>query len=239
MSSKAKSTKAAAAEAPEAVIQNALGETESFFEKNWKLLSIVFAVIIVIVGGWFMYKGLYVKSRGEKAAAAMYVAEQQFQAEQWDAALNGDGTAAGFLEIIKNYGVTREANLAKYYAALCYLKMGDTANAAMYLAKYKPTKGVPNSIINAQCYGLQADLKVNDAQYDDAIALYKKAIKAADNIMTTPTYLKKLGEVYVKTGDLNAALTAFQTISDKYPGSLEGRDADKYIGEVQQLLNSK
>ena len=150
-------------QAPEQVIDNALVETESYFEKNWKKLTIALVVVLLAVGGWFVYSNVYVKGESEKASSAMFVAQQLFAEEQWENALNGDGTCAGFLEIIENYGNTPEGNIANYYAGICYFKSGDMENAKKYLAEYSATKGSPNTIINAQCYGLQGDILTDEA----------------------------------------------------------------------------
>ena len=52
---------------PEAAIENAIGRTEAFLQKNGKLLLSLLAVIVVVVGGYFGYKYLYVAHRAEKA----------------------------------------------------------------------------------------------------------------------------------------------------------------------------
>ncbi|UKI39587.1 MAG: hypothetical protein L6V35_01520 [Alistipes putredinis] len=51
--------------------------------------------------------------------------------------MEGDGSTAGFLEVIEKYGSTPQGNIAKHYAGICYLKNGDLDNALAYLAKYK------------------------------------------------------------------------------------------------------
>ncbi len=222
-------------QAPEQVIENAIVETESFFEKNWKTIVIAVAAIVVLVGGWFLYTNVYMQSKSDKASAAMFAAQQLFAEEQWEAALNGDGTNAGFLEVIAKYGSTPEGNIANYYAGLCAFKAGDMVSAQEYLAAYNPTKGTPNTIINAQCYGLQGDILVEGEDYKGAVELYKKAVEAADNSLTTPTYLKKLGLTYEALEQYSEAIAAYKTIESTYPTSMEGRDIAKYIGALEQL----
>lgn len=223
-------------QAPEQVIDNALVETESYFEKNWKKLTIALVVVLLAVGGWFVYSNVYVKGESEKASSAMFVAQQLFAEEQWENALNGDGTCAGFLEIIENYGNTPEGNIANYYAGICYFKSGDIENAKKYLAEYSATKGSPNTIINAQCYGLQGDILTDEGNYTEAVEMYKKAVEAADNVLTTATYLKKMGLVYEAMENYTEALNAYETIKENYPTSIEGRDIQKYIGTIEQKL---
>ena len=90
-------------------------------------------VVVVVVGGFFGYKYLISGPRAEKAAAMMFVAEQQFAGDSFALALNGDGNFAGFLEVIDRYGSTDEGNLARHYAGICYLRLGEYQQALDYL----------------------------------------------------------------------------------------------------------
>ena len=83
---------------PEVAIASAIGKVEGFIMKNGRSLLIALAVVVVVVGGFFGYKYLVVGPRAEKAAAMMFMAEQQFAADSFALALNGDGNFAGFLE---------------------------------------------------------------------------------------------------------------------------------------------
>ncbi len=229
-----KNKKANTAVTPEETIENALNSTEQFLQKNSKTLLIALGVIVVVVAGFFGYKYLIVQPRMEKASEMMYVAEQYYAAENWDAALNGDGNSAGFVDVIDEYGSTAQGSLAAHYAGICYLKLGDMDSALEYLKKYDNTKGAPNVIINAQNYGLQGDILVNRKEYKAASELYEKAIAAADNILVTPYYLKKAALVYEQLGDNASALAAYRRIADEFGASLEARDVEKYIGQLEQ-----
>ena len=66
-----------------------------------------------------------------------------------------------------------------------------------------------------------------------AAALYRKAVKASDNSLTAPVYLKKLGLVEEQLGNTAAALEAYQRIADEFYTSLEARDIDTFIGRLQ------
>ena len=202
---------------PEQKIETALDKTELFLEKYTKQLLIGLLVVVLIVGGYFAYQYLILQPRNEKAAAMMFVAEQQFAAENYEAALEGDGSNAGFLDVVSRYGSTRQGRLAAHYAGVCYMKQGDLDAAMTYLQKYKHVNGAPGVIINAQNLGLQGDIYVNRGDYAKAQEMYSRAVEAADNVLTTPYYLRKL---------------AFKL---QYAGSLEARDIDKLIGEFGQL----
>jgi hypothetical protein len=52
----------------------------------------------------------------------MMLAQQQFEKDSFQLALtNPGGGYSGFLDIIDSYSGTKTANLAKYYAGICYL----------------------------------------------------------------------------------------------------------------------
>lgn len=219
---------------PEVVIETAINETEEFLFKNGKKLLIALAVIVVVAGGFFGYKYLYQVPKTEKAADMMFVAEQLFAADNFEAALNGDGSSAGFLEVISSYGSTPVANVANHYAGICYLKLNDLDNALKYLKKYSATSGAPNQIVNAQNYGLQGDIMSQKQDYKAAVDLYGKAIAVSDNTLTTPVYLQKQALVYAQLGETAKAIVAAQRIADEFPESLESRDIEKFIGQLEQ-----
>lgn len=214
-------------------VSTAVGKTEEFFQKNDKTITWILIAVIVIVGGYFAYKYLVAQPRTQKAASEMFVAEQLFGSEQWDAALNGDGNNAGFLEIVDNYGSTPQGSLAAHYAGISYLKMGDNAAALKFLAKYRTAKGATAEIVNAQNYGLQADIYSAEGDNAKAIKFYHKAIKASNNVLTAPYYLKKLGIVYEAEGNKAEALKAYERIANEFFTSLEARDIQTYIGRLK------
>lgn len=216
----------------EAVIET-VSKTEQFFEKHQKLVTWVLVAIIVVIGGYFANKYLIAQPRAEKASAEMFAAIQNFNAEEWQVALDGDGNNAGFIEVIDNYGSTPQASLASHYAGICYYKLGDNENALKYLEKYNTASGAPAEIINAQNFGLQADIVANNGDLERAASLYRKAVEASDNSLTAPCYLKKLGQIEEALGNNAAALAAYERIANEYNTALEARDIDTFIGRLK------
>ncbi len=216
------------------VIESAIGKTEEFIYANGKSLLTALAVIVVVAGGYFGYKYMYAAPRAEKAAGAIYVAEQLFAVDSFALALNGDGNNDGFLQVIGRYGSTPQGNVAKHYAGICYLKLGDQANALKYLSMYKSQKGAPAEIINAQNLGLQGDINMQQGKDKEAAAFYDNAVAASANPFTAPIFLKKAGLCYEKLGDKKTALERYGRIRDEFGSSMEARDIDKYIGRAEQ-----
>ena len=213
----------------------AMNKTELFFEKNGRKMTYIFLVLLVLAALVYGYRALIVHPRVEKAAEMIAEAQNRFDAQNpdFELALKGDANGAGFLDVIEKYGSTPSGNLAKHYAGICYLRTGDLENAAKYLAKFSPLKGIPGAIVNAQNYGLQGDVAVEQQNYAAAVKFYDKAVKAADNNMTAPMYLRKAGLAAQAQGNNEQAAAYFEEILTSYPASMEARDAEKLLGTIE------
>ena len=220
---------------PEVAIASAIGRVEAFIMRNSRSLLTALGVVIIVVGGFFGYKYLVAVPRMEKASAMMFAAEQQFAQDSFKLALNGDGNFAGFLQVIEKYGSTGTGNVARHYAGICYLRLGQYQEALDYLTQYKgSTDDVPSALLAAQNYGLRGDVYVQMGDYAEAANSYEKAVATSSVPLTAPYYLKKAGEVYEKLGDNAKALAAYEAVEVDYPTSMEARDIQKYIGRIQQ-----
>ncbi|MFI3330617.1 MAG: tetratricopeptide repeat protein [Rikenellaceae bacterium] len=219
---------------PEVVIETAINSTEEYIFKNGKKLITALVVLIVVVGGYFSYKYLIQEPKNKQAADMMFKAEQLFAADNFELALNGDENTAGFLTIVNQYGSTTSGNLAKHYAGVCYIKLGDLDNALTSLKAFEKTKGVPNQLLMAQNLGLQADIYSQKKEYSTAASLYEKAANSSNNNFSAPFYLSKLALVYIALEQNDKALAVAKRIEDEYPQSMEARDIQKLIGQLEQ-----
>lgn len=220
----------------EVVIESAIGRTEAWLQQNAKVLLTVLGVIVVMVGGYFAHQYLYKAPRQEKAATAMYYAQQAFAAKDYALALNGDGNTIGFLAIIDQYGGTASANLAKHYAGECYLRQGDYTNAISCFDQYKAVDGIPAALVNAKNAGLTGDAYAQLGDPAKAAAAYERAVKAGDDPQTTPYYGRKAGETYVELGEYTKALEVYRMIKDRFPEALDLFEIDKAIAQIEQKL---
>ena len=214
----------------------AMNKTELFFEENGRKIGYIFLALLILAALIFGYRSLIVLPRAEKAAEMIAEAQYRFEATtpDFELALVGDENGAGFLDVIEKYGSTPSGNLAKHYAGICYLRLGDLDNAAAYLAKYKPAKGIPAEIVNAQNIGLQGDIAVEKGDYAAAIKLFEKAAKVSDNNLTAPMYLRKAALAANAMGNKEQALGFAQRIQNEFPASAEAQNAEKLMGTIQQ-----
>ena len=160
----------------------------------------------------------------------MFAAEQWFAQGDFQKDLDGDENFDGFLAVIDSYNGTKSANLAKYYAGSCYLRLGQFEDASHWLKKYngKDLYTKPLSVM------MQADALIEQGKTKEAANLYKKAAATNANEITSPTALFKAGMAYLMVEDNKAALACFQQIKSDYPGSTEWNDIDKYIALVEE-----
>ncbi len=202
---------------------------QDFMEKNQNTIFGVLVALVLVVGGVFAYNNFYKAPRQKEAVAQMYQAQVQFERDSFALALeNPGGGYGGFLDIIDNYSGTDAANLAQYYAGICYLNLGNFDVATAYLEDFSPA----GEVLPAMKYGALGDAYSELDNLSKAESLYKKAAAANPNEFTSAYYLQKLGLLYEKQQNFDASLATFQQIKDKYPTSPAGRDIDKYIARV-------
>ncbi len=215
-------------------IGEAMTKTELFFENNGKKITFGIFGLFIVAALIFGFKLLVIEPKLERAAEMISNAQTIFgqSTPDYQAALEGNENGAGFLEVIESYGSTPAGNIANHYAGICYLQLGDLDNATKFLSQYKAVEGIPAQVINAQNIGIQGDIAVENGDYAKATTLYNNAVKASDNILTAPIYLRKAAFVAIEMGDSAKAVELFKTILSNYPSSIEARDAEKYIGSI-------
>lgn len=214
-------------------VENALSRTEQYIEENQKSLTIIILAIVVVVGGYLGYKKFYLEPSNREAHAAMYFAEQYFEQDSFQLALEGDGANYGFLDVIDEYSVTKAANLAHYYAGICYLRTGQYEDAIEHLEKFD----AEDIMVATVALGAIGDCYLELEDREEAAAFYSKAGQRKKNSFTSPLYLKKAGLVYESLEQYDKAMKAYETIDKRYPESEEGKQIKKYITALKVKMN--
>ena len=214
-------------------IEQALTRSEQFIEDNQKVLTYILGglilVLLIIVGG----NRYYLKPLNEEAAADMYYAERFFELDSFNLALNGYGTYPGFLNVIDDYGISKSAKIARYYAGVCYHQLGNHEAAIQLLNKFK----TDDLLVGAAKYSTLGDANVELGDLNKAISAYKSGIEKYENNFSAPIMLKKLGLVYEELSQLDQALETYRLIESNYPETPEGNEIKKYIGRVESKLS--
>ncbi len=203
-----------------------LGKAETFIEKNWKILVGVIAAIVVVVVGAFIWRN-HMDSVENDAQKAIATSQNLFMAQQYEQALNGDGTGStGFLAIIKNYSGTKTANLAKLYAAICYANTDKVDDAIKMFEDFDQQDDQMISPVSIAALG---NCYIQKGENEKGVELIVKAAKSADNDAISPALLLQAGETYEGMGQSEKALELYNEIKTKYYLSPLAQDIDKYI----------
>jgi tetratricopeptide (TPR) repeat protein len=215
-------------------VENALTKTEQILEANQKLVAIVIGAIVVVAVGYLGLNKFYIEPKSKDAQEQMFRAQNYFEKDSFNVALNGDGTNPGFLDIIDDFGSTEAGNLARYYAGISYLHMGQYDNAIEYLKKFD----TDDILLGPISIGAQGDAQLELGKTEKALDLYTEAYKMNDNELTAPIYMLKAGKILESTNKQDEALKIYETIKQKFPETNEGRGIDKYIARAKAKSNS-
>ena len=212
-------------------VEHALTKAEHFIETYQKQIVWTVTAILGAVLLYMAFQRLYVEKKSQEAAAQMFPAEQYFENEDWERALDGDGNNLGFIDIISDYRFTPTANLAKYYAGICNLRLDEYEEAINYLSKFKSKDKILSSI----ALGSIGDAYAQLDEPNKAVRFYKKAAERKSNDFTTPLYLLRAGILLEQGGKLKEAAALYERIKTDYAVSTEGRIIDKYIARIKVL----
>jgi tetratricopeptide (TPR) repeat protein len=199
----------------------------NFFNEYNKIIYGIAIGLLLVVGALLALNKFYLTPKSEKASALMTAPiEFMMQSDSLSLmkALEGDDENEGFLNIASSFKFTSTANTAKYFAGMCYLKLGDKEEALNYLLKFKHKDDV---------YWYAAQGTISDL-YDDlgetakAIKYSKKAAESKDPYFA-PVNLFKLGQLYERQGDWKKAVAAYQAIKDRFYTEYQKMNIDKFL----------
>lgn len=213
-------------------LEDALTSSEQFIEKNQKMIINIVIILIVIIGAYFGYNRFVSAPKATEAAGQIFGAQNYFEKDSFNLALNGDGNILGFVELAEKYSSTPAGNLAHYYAGLSYLYTGDYENAIKYLKKFSSDDLLMANMAVANI----GDAYMQLGDYKKAAEHYKKAAASKMNDFSTPVFLMKNGIALEKAGDYSGALKSYEQIEKEFPGSPESRDIEKYIERARLNL---
>ena len=213
-----------------------LTSSEVFMLKYKKHIVIAVVALIVLVAGFFLYKNYVSAPREEKASTELAKGQELFGMQQFEQALNGDGTTfSGFVKIANDYSSTDAGNLAKLYAGLCYANLNKWNEAVKYLDSYSPGN---DAMVSPAAIAALGNAYAHVGKIDEAINALKKAADKADsksedgtNNSLSPTFLLQAGQLLESQNKKADALKVYQDIKKKYVNSaiVQSQEIDKYI----------
>ncbi len=216
-------------------VEEALGKTEQFIEKNQKILIYVIIGIILVVIAFFGYQRLYIAPMEKNAQEEIFMAQKYFEMDSLNRALEGDGNALGFLDIVDDFGSTKTGNLAKYYAGICYLRLGNYEEAINYLEDHDPS----DYIVGPMALGALGDAYLELNEPEKAASYYMDAADNNSNDFTTPLFLYKAGVTYEIMKEYKKAFKAYDRIFRDFYRSAEARTIERNIARVKRLMENE
>ena len=211
-------------------VEEALSKSEQIIEKHQKSILTVIGILVLVVVSYFVFDKYYLQPQEMQAEVEIAAAENYFAQDSLQLALNGKGENLGFLEIIDTYGMTKSANLAHYYAGICYLKLGEYDKAIDYLKSFS----VDDIIVAPMAMGAIGDAYMELGSTDKAINYYLDAANQKENSFTSPMFLQKAAWAYESKGDYAKAINLHKRIEKEFANSNEGREAKKYIAALEK-----
>lgn len=210
--------------------EEVIAKAKDFWTKNSKLILGIGTALVLLVGGFFVYKNFFQKPKEEKAAEAMFKAEDYFRKDSVNLALNGDGQYLGFLKIISKYGGTDAANLAHFYAGSCYIKLDDNANAIRHLKDFSTDA----KQIQQRAYKLLGDASADLGKNADALDYYKKAAHHFEEDQANSAEALFMAAYFADRVMKNQkeAITLFKELKEKYPRTQQGFEADNFLAQL-------
>jgi tetratricopeptide (TPR) repeat protein len=222
------------------VIQRARG----FWVNYNKPVTYISTAIIILLGGWFVYKYMFKIPKEEKANDAVFVTQKyfsDFSNAPSDSTkiilaakcLNGDGVNPGALKIINKFSGTDAANLCEYYAGTCYLHLKQFDKAIKFLKDFDAGKATQ---IKSRAYGMIGDASAELNKNDQALEYYKKAANVDDkDEYTSSEFLFKAALFAQSSGKTKEAVELFKKIKEEYPLSEKAADADRYLAKLGEF----
>ncbi|MCO5230282.1 MAG: tetratricopeptide repeat protein [Chitinophagales bacterium] len=205
-------------------------KTRSFFERNSKIITGATILVLALVILGYGYKQLIAVPKENKAQVQMIKAQQYFEKDSFNLALNGDGVALGFKDIISKFGSTKAGNGAKLYAGISALQVGSYEEAVKYLEDFSSE----DALLNARKYGCIGDAKAELKDMKSAEENYQKAVNAnAENEITAPFYLYKLAKVQIINKKVDEAVKSYNTLIENFPTTLEGSAAERELAQME------
>ena len=207
-------------------LEVAMSSSEAFIIKYKNKFLAGIAAIVIVVGGVLGYQHFIAEPNEKKASEALFKGEQYFMADNYEFALNGDSLGyEGFLKVADEFSGTDAGQLAYAYAGICYAQLGQYENAVKFLDKFN----ADDQLVSPALMGTLGNCYAQLGQLDKGAATLMKAANKADSQALSPIYLIQAGQIYEKLGKKSEALSAYQTVKDKYFNSYHAMELDKYI----------
>lgn len=203
-----------------------------FIQQNMAAVIMGGIALLFLIGAGIWYY-IEVQARESQAQELLVYAEQLFDQADYENALYGDDQTftAGFAEIIQEYPRTDAGNIARYYAAVSALRLGDSYEALGYIERFNP----PGGILGVGAISIYGVILENLGEYEEAARQYKRAADWDRNNTTTPQNLLLAAQAALEAGNQQSARNYLNEIIAEF----EGTQAAEKALNLQGMLSAR
>ncbi|MDB5206964.1 MAG: tetratricopeptide repeat protein [Flavisolibacter sp.] len=200
---------------------------KNFWERFGKTITIALGAVIVLVGGFLLYKKFIKEPKEKKGYDAIFKAQEYYGQDSLDKALNGDGQYPGFEKIASQFSGTDAGELANFYAGSIYLKKGSFDKAIKYLKDFDTN--APQ--VQARAYKLLGDALAESGKGKEAIDYYKKAANhfIEDDVASSEALFLAAYLADKVLNDKSQAVELYKEVKTKYSQTQWSFEAEKYL----------
>lgn len=213
-----------------------------FWDKNSKPIIYIGAAIILLAGGWLVYKYMFKVPKEEKANDAVFVVQKYFtdfsnapdslKTTMGNRVLNGEDGNSGALKFISKYEGTAAANLCHYYAGAAYLHLKQFDKAIKHLKEFETDA----TQVQSRAYGMLGDANAELKKNNEALDYYRKAAGLNEkDEFTSSEFLFKAGLFAETIGKKEEAIELYKKIKTDYPLSEKATSIDKYLARLGEV----
>lgn len=205
--------------------------TEFFEDHRNTVIGVIVGLVLLALAviGWRTWQDRR-SAEGQQLLGAIL---NEYNAGNYQAALDGTDTAPGLLEIADEYGSTPTGEQATFFAADALYQLGDYDRALEYFEDYDG-----DGLMAASAIAGRAAIAEQQGDNARAAGLYEDAAEEYDSPASTPGYLLDAARAYAAAGDTEAATAALQRVLDDWAGTPEVRTAQTELGEVQAMATA-
>jgi predicted negative regulator of RcsB-dependent stress response len=194
--------------------------------------------VVVLVGGWKLYS----ERQAEKASVAFEDARKTFDARIRTAGEPEDPSEPSYLEeknkyldaqkkfrdVAAKYSLTVQGQTARYYAAVCTARLGQTDDAVKEL---KSVEGGSNAELTSLARLEMAQIAAQTGKPDEAARLLKLLIDKPTDLVPKALAQMALAAQIRKTNPAEAA-KLYQQVKKDNPDSMLADEADKRLSDL-------
>ena len=207
------------------VVTSASRGSEFFEDHQTTIIAVIVGIVLLAFAiiGWRAWQNNK-SAEGQRLLGAIL---SEYEAGNYQAALDGTPDAPGLLEIADEYGSTATGEQAAFFAADALYQLGDTERALDLFEDYDG-----DGLMAASAIAGQAAIIEQNGDAARAGGLYERAASEYDSPASTPGYLLDAARAYRAAGDTDSATEVLTRVVDEWEDAPEARSAQIELGMV-------